>query len=151
MKPTNDTIPYGFCHCGCGKKTNIVKETDHRKGAIKGEPRRFLKSHHRARVDPIANRYTVDPHTGCWNWNDFRDKHGYGRLTVGGRTSQLAHVVSFVRVRGPVPEGLELDHLCENPSCINPDHLDPVTHKVNCQRGKRWRRPAEGDTHAKNL
>jgi len=71
--------------------------------------------------------------TGCWIWTASRDKHGYGRF-VG----TLAHCLAYQHYIGPVPAGLELDHLCRNRGCVNPWHLEPVTHLTNLQRGESW-------------
>lgn len=75
----------------------------------------------------------------CWEWIDFRDKWGYGHLYVGGEIGRvvMAHIVSYQTIRGAIPEGLELDHLCRNTGCVNPWHLEVVTHKVNMERGKQ--------------
>ncbi len=78
--------------------------------------------------------------SGCWVW--LRGKsNGYGVVNVGGKEQRKAHRVAWELVHGPVPDGLELDHLCRNESCINPGHLEAVTHRENCQRGLR------GDLH----
>jgi len=77
----------------------------------------------------IADRIEVDD---CWEWKGCRDPNGYGRLTTEG--SSLAHRVVWEALVGPIPEGLGLDHLCQNPPCVNPDHLEPVTQAVNLQR-----------------
>lgn len=74
------------------------------------------------------------PMTGCWIWTGASDKLGYGRINVD-RKAKLTHRVSFEIHKGPIPRGLELDHLCRNPSCVNPHHLEPVTRKVNTDRG----------------
>lgn len=74
------------------------------------------------------------PIAGCWVWGGAADKLGYGRINVGG-VIRLAHRVSYELRKGKIPEGLELDHLCRNPSCVNPDHLEAVTRKVNTDRG----------------
>lgn len=70
----------------------------------------------------------------CWEWMACRFPLGYGLAWWDGR-NRLAHVVSYELSFGPVPEGLELDHLCRNRSCVRPDHLEPVTHKTNVRRG----------------
>jgi hypothetical protein len=71
--------------------------------------------------------------TGCWLWTGGLNKAGYGRLeTADG--SDRAHRVSYARLVGPIPEGLELDHLCRTRACIRPDHLQPVTHHQNVKR-----------------
>lgn len=76
----------------------------------------------------------------CWEWQANKNALGYGRLTVGSRTdgsrkTREAHRVSYEAFIGPVPEGKVLDHLCRNPSCANPYHLEPVTTAENIRRG----------------
>jgi hypothetical protein len=71
--------------------------------------------------------------TGCWLWCDSGHLGGYGRMMVGGKR-QLAHRLVYTLIRGPIPEGLELDHLCRQTACVNPDHLEPVTHQENMRR-----------------
>lgn len=75
--------------------------------------------------------------SGCWRWTAGLAKAGYGSFNAGGRPPRYisAHDFSYELHFGPVPEGLELDHTCRNRWCVNPDHLEPVTHKVNVQRG----------------
>lgn len=85
---------------------------------------------------PILNRYTVD-HTGCWRWLG-NISRGYGRCKGDPESPQktrLAHRVFYEHHVGPIPEGLELDHLCRNRWCVNPEHLEPVTRAVNVRRG----------------
>lgn len=71
---------------------------------------------------------------GCWEWIGCIDTSGYGRLSWQKRL-QLAHRVMYELRKGPIPAGLTLDHLCRNPSCVNPEHLEPVTHRENVLRG----------------
>jgi hypothetical protein len=73
----------------------------------------------------------------CWEWNGAIDEHGYGRFHVPGTKSEVitAHEFSYCLFIGPVSKGLELDHLCHNPKCLNPDHLEQVTHQKNMVRG----------------
>ncbi|WP_445238441.1 HNH endonuclease signature motif containing protein [Leucobacter sp. USCH14] len=74
---------------------------------------------------------------GCWVWVAHVDKLGYGRLRVGGRQGRMvgAHRVSWMLCVGEIPDGADIDHLCRNPSCVNPAHLEPVSHKENIRRG----------------
>ncbi|KKL53690.1 hypothetical protein LCGC14_2272920 [marine sediment metagenome] len=71
---------------------------------------------------------------GCTVWRRYRTPSGYGLIAVG-RKSRRAHKVAYELAKGPVPEGLELDHLCRNRACIDPEHLEAVTHRVNVLRG----------------
>jgi hypothetical protein len=96
------------------------------------------------RPNDITPRYMVDEplvvvdhRTGCWRWQRATTK-GYGMLRVDGRL-RYAHVVYWEHEHGAVPEGTELDHTCRNPACVNPAHLEPVSHRVNVQRGRRTR------------
>lgn len=70
---------------------------------------------------------------GCWEWTGRIAHNGYGRIWVE-RSTKPAHRVAYEHLIGPVPDGLELDHLCRNKRCVNPDHLEPVTHAENCRR-----------------
>jgi len=67
----------------------------------------------------------------CQIWTGYIDPGGYGRVHGG-----LAHKAIYEAEHGPVPDGLELDHLCRNKACVNPNHLEAVTHLVNVRRGQ---------------
>jgi hypothetical protein len=71
--------------------------------------------------------------SGCWDWTGATNSRGYGRITFMGRTT-YAHRQVWETVVGAIPDGLELDHLCRNTMCVNPDHLEPVTHAENIRR-----------------
>ena len=126
-------IPLELCQCGCGNRAPIAPQTNTRRGQVKGEPLRYIVGHHRRKA-PV--QYIRDTQTGCWIWQWYRDRRGYGYLTSSGKT-RPAHVAIYELLKGLVPEGLELDHLCRTPACVNPDHMEPVTHAVNVQRGKK--------------
>jgi hypothetical protein len=78
--------------------------------------------------------FTEDSATGCWEWQGSRSRSGYGRWRVGDKLQQ-AHRVLYEEFVGPIPDGLDLDHLCRNRACVNPGHMEPVTRQENCQRG----------------
>lgn len=81
-------------------------------------------------------RYSeVDGETGCWLWVGGLDTDGYGIFSVDG-TSRGAHRWSYEHHIGSIPEGLVLDHLCRTRRCVNPIHLEPVTHQTNILRGE---------------
>src|ERR1700744_2049046 len=78
----------------------------------------------------------VTPTLGCWEWQpQSRDRHGYGRTWINGKVV-LAHRAVYELALGPIPDGLTLDHLCSNPPCVNPWHLDPVSMLENILRGR---------------
>jgi hypothetical protein len=83
-----------------------------------------------------AHRPELGP---CWLWTGERQKEGYGRISTRKKPTasgtRLAHRASYELLVKPIPDGLHLDHLCRNPQCVNPADLDPVTPKVNTERG----------------
>ena len=75
----------------------------------------------------------------CWLFTGATNKKGYGCIGFTRNSvaySMLTHRLSYILNKGPIPEGLELDHLCTVPLCFNPDHLEPTTHQINVSRGK---------------
>jgi len=75
-----------------------------------------------------------EPNSGCWLWLAARDKNGYGVINISGKM-RSAYRAAYEDSVGPVPVGLELDHLCRVRCCVNPAHLEAVTHQVNQLRG----------------
>lgn len=73
----------------------------------------------------------------CWNWTACKDAHGYGLFRLlPSESMKRAHRISFEWIHGKIPSDLELDHLCRNRACVNPNHLQAVSHKLNVYRGK---------------
>lgn len=128
------TVAYGLCHCGCGEKTNIARQDSEEYGHTKGEPYRFVNGHGR-RKSPIL--YVVDQESDCWVWQGGLS-NGYGiQWDAAARTTVKAHRRMYELHVGPIPKGLQIDHLCRNRACVNPAHLEPVTNRENTVRGKR--------------
>lgn len=83
---------------------------------------------------PIETRFwpKVDKTDGCWNWTGTIDNHGYGQIFDAGKRHK-AHRVSYELAMGSIPSGKMIDHLCHNRACVNPDHLQVVTNKLNLE------------------
>ena len=82
---------------------------------------------------------------GCWNYLGGKDRSGYGKVTLrspdGKKTTTNAHRVFYAALVASIPNGLQLDHLCRNTSCVNPAHLEPVSNGENVRRAVNATRP----------
>ena len=94
-----------------------------------GRPRKPL-------IERFMEKVSLDD-AGCWLWQGTKNKKGYGQIGVGvanGGTVQV-HRFSYENHVGAIPDGMTIDHLCRNPSCVNPEHLEPATIADNVRRG----------------
>jgi hypothetical protein len=93
----------------------------------------------------FMQRVEQEPNSGCWLWNGPTVK-GYGRASIQSK-EHMAHRVSYEMFVGPIPSGAVIDHLCRTTLCVNPKHLEAVSHAENMRRGRNAMRER---THCKN-
>lgn len=101
------------------------------------------------RKERFLQKVRFDETTGCLEWTASK-VHGYGQMFVArGKSPALAHRVAYEEFVGPIPEGLQIDHLCRNRGCVNPYHLEPVTQRENLLRGEGFAGRQARQTHCK--
>lgn len=88
-------------------------------------------------VERVLNKVVVTP-AGCWEYTGRRNDDGYG-LVQADKKRQRVHRVVYEALVGPIPDGLEIDHLCRNRVCVNTRHLEVVEHAENLRRAWRTR------------
>lgn len=116
---------------GCEKAMNAKGFcVSHYGQFLRGEELRVSRSFGLSTAERLLEYAAPDPETGCIIWNGKITKKGYGQIGIDG-VSYLVHRVAWELEKGPVPEGLVLDHLCRRPPCFNVHHLEPVTNYVN--------------------
>lgn len=129
-----------LCECGCGLPAPLSKEHRPSRGLFKGRPQRFIRGHQNRSKLTDADRFFQKVKraegNGCWVWLAALQGDGYGYFhrPQGGTT--YAHIVCYEFFHGKKPGGMDLDHLCRNLRCVNPSHLELVTHRENVLRGR---------------
>lgn len=99
----------------------------------------------------ISQRFwdKVEKTESCWNWTAYKDRDGYGHFKTD-KISHYAHRFSYELFKNKIPQDKELDHLCRNRKCVNPNHLEVVTHKENMLRGESIQTKNAQKTHCVN-
>lgn len=168
------------CPCGCGRPRPASKRARHLRVYATDACRARVRNRRIAALVALGAKFTAqlslpglgrgehafltadddrrftdsiepEPTSGCWLWAADAFASGYGRFWVSSqRKSWRAHRVSYERFVGPIPAGLTLDHLCRVKLCVNPAHLEAVTHRVNCLRGISQPAVNARKTHCKN-
>lgn len=92
------------------------------------------------RSEDIWEHAVGDDPLGCWEWQRGKTTAGYGHAYLGKGGERYVHRLAWEQLRGEIPDGLVIDHLCRNRACMNPWHMEPVTQSVNASRGHdgRW-------------
>lgn len=113
---------------------------------------RIIEPTRKHRFDSVMDRFmskVCKLPNGCWAWNGARNRWGYGKFTVG-RVTVAAHRYAYAKLVGRIPDALTIDHLCRNRSCVNPEHMQPVTMRENLLRGDTFQARNASKTHCKN-
>ncbi len=122
MRPDPTEIPYGYCHCGCGELAPIAKTTHFPRGYVKGQPVRFRTGHH-ARRDPGWIAEDRGYSTPCHIWQGALDGWGYGCGPMRDGVRCRAHRLAWSTAYGPITAGIHVLHHCDQPACVNVEHL----------------------------
>ena len=96
---------------------------------------------HKSLLSKIEEKYIPEPNSGCWLWigavNQKTDGYGFIIKTIRGKSIKIyGHRFLYENYRKAIPENYVIDHICRNTYCVNPWHLEAVSHQVNCYRGK---------------
>ena len=130
------TEPAKHCACGCGSMLT--------KGKAIYKPGHWAKTSNGRKNDMARFFAHVDKSQDCWIWTGHKDKHGYGSLSYEGKHWKT-HRLSYYLTHGSIPDGMGVLHKCDNPSCVNPDHLFVGTQSTNVADMKSKLRCAYGE------
>jgi len=118
----------GFFCRSCQLARDIARYHRGGTGKVRTEMERFEAKY----AISVANFHNGTP---CWEWHGYK-RLGYGEFHTATQKRVKAHRFSYVQKHGAIPPGLVLDHLCRNPGCVNPEHLEAVTSNENSVRGQ---------------
>lgn len=147
-----------YCECGCGELAPIAKVTNATRGAIRGQRQRFVAGHATKLREPrpIAERFwekvDVRGPNDCWEWKAAKGPSGHGQFRIGSKRDGTQRSIPAARVAyeltyGPMKEGLEACHKCDNPPCCNPAHIFAGTHQDNMDDMVAKGRNAKGEKY----
>lgn len=125
-----------LCACGCGQITPVSRWNNKRADVKAGKHFAYCHGHGRRRTtteDRFWSKVAPAEADECWLWNGYRKPDGYGSFVLDSRPQQ-AHRVAWTLLRGDIPDGLHIDHLCLTPACVNPWHMELVTNAENARR-----------------
>lgn len=132
----------GLCQCGCGELAPLSDENDRRRGRVKGQPMKFILNHNgktkRNTLTDILTRVEPVTESGCWIWMGYVGTGGYAQVHIAGKHWRV-HRYLYEQLVGPIPSGLEIDHVCRVKCCVNPAHIEPVTPSQNISRQRASR------------
>lgn len=128
----------GYCKCGCGGMAPMAKRSRPYLGHIEGQPVPYILGHNTKWSEEkfwmgmrLVPSGVLD--SFCWEWQGGVSIQGYGECCrIAGE--KKAHRVAYVLLKGEIPKGMQVDHLCRNRLCMNPNHLEAVSAATNSRR-----------------